>query len=74
MGDFLRRHIFKLLFALLGLVLAILILTIGIWKTILIALMMLLGGIIGHRLDSGSSFKSMIARWANGGSSHDDFQ
>ena len=74
MGEFLRRHIFKLLFTLLGLAFAILILTIGIWKTLLIALMMLIGLIIGHRLDSGRSFKSMIGRWANGGSSFDEFQ
>lgn len=59
-----QNHIFKIIGGACGLALGVLFLVLGFWKTMLIAVLVGLGVLIGHRLDSGRTFRSWIAKWA----------
>lgn len=59
---FLKKNLYKVLLTLAGLVMGILFITVGFWKTILIVALMLIGLLFGARLDSGRTFKSIIHR------------
>ncbi|HRX57332.1 MAG TPA: DUF2273 domain-containing protein [Eubacteriales bacterium] len=50
---FLQKHKFTILFVLIGLILMILFFTIGFWKTILLALILVLCFFVGYLLDRG---------------------
>lgn len=69
---FIRLNFFKLLGALVGLVTAILFLTLGIWRTILIILLVGGGTAAGAWLDRGQKLMDVVDRFFPGSASDQD--
>ena len=69
---FIRLNFFKLLGALVGLVTAILFLTLGIWRTILIILLVGGGTAAGAWLDRGQKLMDVVDRFFPGSASEQD--
>ncbi len=59
--EFLSRNCFKIVCTLLGLLIAILILTINFWRTLLIVGVVAIGVLIGSSLDKGESVFARIS-------------
>lgn len=51
--EFVKNHKFTVLFVLIGLILAILLFTIGFWRTILLFIILALCFLFGYLLDQG---------------------
>lgn len=68
----LRLNFFKLLGALVGLIIAVLLLTLGFWRTILITLCVGGGTIAGAWLDRGQKLMDVVDRIFPGSASEDD--
>lgn len=63
--EYADAHPHAVLYGLLGLVLAILVLTIGLWATIVIALFVSIGMIIGHAADGNNAMVNFLVRLMN---------
>ena len=61
---FLRKHRYTIISFAAGLVLAILLFTIGFWRTLLLALLAALGINIGVKLDRGERFPDIVQSWS----------
>lgn len=59
---FVKKHPYKCLGTLLGTLVGVLLVSIGVWKTLVILLMLGVGLLVGARLDSGRSFRSIISK------------
>lgn len=57
-----KRHPFTVAYGFAGLVLAILILTIGLWDTIVIAVFMIVGAVIGQIRDGDNGIVNFFSR------------
>ena len=67
-----RLNFFKLLGALTGLIIAILFLTLGFWRTILIILLVGGGAAAGAWLDRGQKLMDVVDRFFPGSASEED--
>ncbi len=63
MKELIFKHKGAFVGGLIGLIVAMLILTIGFWKTLLILLMLAVGVVIGMLLDGNSAIKNSIDRF-----------
>lgn len=61
-----NEHPHATLYGLLGLVLAVLILIIGLWDTIVIALFVGVGTVIGQMVDGDNALVNCVKRWLDG--------
>ena len=69
---FIRLNFFKILGGVLGLVLAILFLTLGFWRTILILILVGGGIAAGSFLDRGQRLMDVVDRFFPGSASDDE--
>lgn len=69
---FLSRHLFCIVGALAGLVLAILLFTVGLWKTLLLLVLVGVGLYIGWRIDNKADVPQIINRILNEEKQEDD--
>ena len=69
---FIRLNFFKILGGVLGLVLAILFLTLGFWRTILILILVGGGIAAGSFLDRGQRLMDVVGRFFPGSASDDE--
>lgn len=69
---FIRLNFFKILGGVLGLVLAILFLTLGFWRTILILILVGGGIAAGSFLDRGQRLMDVVDRFFPGSASSDE--
>lgn len=62
-----RRHPFTVTYGFIGLVLAVLILTIGLWDTIVISVFVVVGAVIGQIRDGDNGIVNFFSRFLRGG-------
>lgn len=62
-----KRHPFTVTYGFIGLVLAVLILTIGLWDTIVIAVFVIVGAVIGQIRDGDNGIVNFFSRLLRGG-------
>lgn len=62
-----KRHPFTVTYGFIGLVLAVLILTIGLWDTIVIAVFVIVGAVIGQIRDGDNGIVNFFSRILGGG-------
>lgn len=65
--DYAKRHPFTVTYGFVGLVLAVLILTIGLWDTIVIAVFVMVGAVIGQIRDGDNGIVNFFRRLLRGG-------